>query len=514
MKFAILSAGEGSRLAQEGVSAPKPLVRINGIPMIDRLLDLFMDCGAQSIVVIINKEVEATKLHLAALQQRYPLEVVIQTTAGSMESFYNLKPYLEGEKFCLTTVDTIFREAEFKAYIRAFEAASEDGYMAVTDYIDDEKPLYISTDPSLTITGYYNQPNASTNYISGGIYCLTPSCLDTLERCMKQGMLRMRQFQQALVEEGKLLKAYPFSKILDVDHAEDIAKAETFLQNSFQVLGVQRGSEYSPNKESNDARIFRLVKERLEEKGVAVQVVAERELQESDLFAPFVFSMARREESLRVFDKFEQHGAYILNAPSGIRNCGRKEMAEKLGEAGIPLPESLFMETDAAWEVDTPVSYPCWIKKGDGYAQTKEDVCFVNNADEAEQVFADLRNRKIASALIYEHLEGDLIKFYGVGTDFFYWYYPSLHESKFGLEVINGNAKGYAFEEQKLIDHCAKAAASLHLSVFGGDAVISPEGAIRIIDFNDWPSFGPCQEEAAKAIAQLVLDKMNGNGKE
>jgi len=513
MKFAIISAGEGSRLAQEGVSAPKPLVRINGKPMIDRLLNIFMDCGAQSIVVIINNEVEATKSHLAALQKIYPLEVVIQTTAGSMESFYNLKPYLEGEKFCLTTVDTIFHEAEFKAYIRKFQAAPEDGYMAVTDYIDDEKPLYLSVDDSLTITGYHNQPDSHTKYISGGIYCLTPSCLDTLERCMKQGLLRMRQFQQALVEEGKQLKAFPFSKILDVDHAEDIAKAETFLQTSFQVLGVQRGSEYSPNKESNDARIFRLVKERLEEMDAAVQVVTELQLQESDFYAPFVFSMARREESLRVFDKLEQQGAFILNSPSGIRNCGRREMAEKLREAGIPLPESLLLETGCSLEDCSPVSYPCWIKKGDGYAQTKEDVCFVNNGDEAENVFADLRNRKIASALLYEHLEGDLIKFYGVGTDFFYWYYPSLHESKFGLEAINGKAKGYAFDEKELRNHCAKASSSLHLLVFGGDAVISPDGEIRIIDFNDWPSFGPCQDEAAKAIAQLVLDKMNENDK-
>lgn len=513
MKFAIISAGEGSRLAQEGVSQPKPLIMINGKPMIDRLLDVFMDCGAQSIVVIINNEVEATKSHLAALQKKYPLEVVIKTTAGSMESFYNLKPFLEGGKFCLTTVDTIFHEEEFKAYIRTFQAAPEDGYMAVTDYIDDEKPLYLSVDDSMTITGYHNQPDSRTKYISGGIYCLTPSCLDTLERCMNQGLLRMRQFQQALVEEGKQLKAYSFSMILDVDHAEDITKAETFLQSSFQVIGVQRGSEYSPNKESNDARIFRLVKERLEEKGAAVQVLSEQQLQESELFAPFVFSMARREESLKVFDKLEQQGAFVLNSSSGIRNCGRREMAEKLKEAGIPLPESLLMETGCSLKDSSEISYPCWIKKGDGYAQTKEDVCFVNNDNEAEKVFADLRKRKITSALLFEHLEGDLIKFYGVGTDFFYWYYPSLLESKFGLEAINGKAKGYAFDEKELMDHCAKASSSLQLLVFGGDAVISPEGEIRIIDFNDWPSFGPCQDEAAKAIAQLIMDKMNGNDK-
>ena len=39
----------------------------------------------------------------------------------------------------------------------------------------------------------------------------------------------MRNFQRQLVSEGLSLKAYPFSKILDVDHVEDITKAEAFL---------------------------------------------------------------------------------------------------------------------------------------------------------------------------------------------------------------------------------------------------------------------------------------------
>jgi hypothetical protein len=39
----------------------------------------------------------------------------------------------------------------------------------------------------------------------------------------------MRNFQRALVTDGLRLKAYPFSKVLDIDHASDIKKAEDFL---------------------------------------------------------------------------------------------------------------------------------------------------------------------------------------------------------------------------------------------------------------------------------------------
>ena len=233
MKFAIISAGEGSRLSQEGVRLPKPLVQLNGTAMIDRLVRIFTANGADEIVVIINNEVPLTKTHLAELAQtsEVPLRVIVKTTPSSMHSFYELSPYLKGDRFCLTTVDTVFREDEFARFIEAFKASDKDGMMAVTDYIDDEKPLYIGTDAALNITGFYDTPMADTKYISGGIYCLSPRSIETLEACIREGKSRMRNFQRQLVADGLWLEAYPFSKILDVDHADDIQKAEAFLNN-------------------------------------------------------------------------------------------------------------------------------------------------------------------------------------------------------------------------------------------------------------------------------------------
>ena len=107
MKFAIISAGEGSRLSQEGVALPKPLVQLNGVAMIDRLIQIFVRNGADKVVIIINNESPLTKEHLAKLQAEatVPLEVVVKTTPSSMHSFYELNSYLKDDKFCLTTVE-------------------------------------------------------------------------------------------------------------------------------------------------------------------------------------------------------------------------------------------------------------------------------------------------------------------------------------------------------------------------------------------------------------------------
>lgn len=232
MKYALIAAGQGSRLASEGINVPKPLVEVGGVPLLSRLFRVFLNNDAESICIIINNEM--TEVHDFLKQQNLPipLEVVVKSTPDSFHSFYELTPYLQGKgKFCLTTVDPIFREQEFSSYIQTFcEDEEHDALMAVTDYIDDERPLYVKTTSDLRITGYASECYESFRYISGGIYCMNQKALSLLPAAMEAGVSRMRGFQQYLVDAGLQLQAHPFSKIIDIDHAADIRKAELFLE--------------------------------------------------------------------------------------------------------------------------------------------------------------------------------------------------------------------------------------------------------------------------------------------
>ncbi|MDR1919609.1 MAG: NTP transferase domain-containing protein [Tannerellaceae bacterium] len=225
MDYAIIAAGEGSRLKQEGVKQPKPLVELNGVPLIDRLIRIFLSNQASSINVIVNEEMGEVREHLQAMQLPVPLRLLVKSTPSSMHSFFHLRSCLQGERFCLTTVDTVFKEDEFSAYIRAFQTEKSDGLMAVTDYIDDEKPLYVNVDEACLIRSFTDEPQAGSRYVSGGIYCLKRPALKVLEHAVAQNLERMRSYQGRLLAEGLKLKAYPFSKIVDVDHADDIKKA-------------------------------------------------------------------------------------------------------------------------------------------------------------------------------------------------------------------------------------------------------------------------------------------------
>ena len=234
MNYAIIAAGEGSRLVQEGVALPKPLVDIDGRPMIRRLIDIFASYSPETLSVIVNEQMTEVRDYLESIAPGLPFDfrLTVRTTPSSMHSFYEVSRGFSAGKFILTTVDTIFRADDFLRYAKAFDSCDADGCMGLTTFIDDEKPLYVDVDPATDlITAFRDTSTGKDKYISGGIYGLTAPALDVLTGCMARGVSRMRNYQRALIAEGLKLKAFCFPKIVDVDHAADIITAQQFLSS-------------------------------------------------------------------------------------------------------------------------------------------------------------------------------------------------------------------------------------------------------------------------------------------
>lgn len=231
MLFAIIAAGEGSRLSNEGYMGLKPMVKINGEMMIDRLIRIFLANKASSIAVIINESSLELAAHLQQLSLPVPLQIITKTTPSSLHSFHELlQASPEVKEVCLSTTDTIFDPEEFAGYIQDFRENDQlDGSLAVTTFIDDESPLYVDFDEKSLISQITDAPVSFSPSVSGGIYCLRQSAIGTVSTAIDKNLNRMRNFQRLMIESGLQLKAYNFSKIMDVDHLSDITKAEQFL---------------------------------------------------------------------------------------------------------------------------------------------------------------------------------------------------------------------------------------------------------------------------------------------
>ncbi len=270
-----------------------------------------------------------------------------------------------------------------------------------------------------------------------------------------------------------------------------------------------RAGAYSPNHIGNDAAILNAVTEQLRKRGCEVNIYSEEQFINGNVKEDIIVNMCRERRSIDLLQKLEDEGRLVINSGHGIENCTRERMTRILMGHNIPYPDSLMVDTDEVvkGKLIKAGFTRCWIKRGDFHAMHKEDVSYVRHPEEAQEVLQEYFLRGIKRAVINKHLVGDLIKFYGVsGSRFFYWFYPfDEGHSKYGHEAINGKSQGLEFDKDRMREICQHASDVLDVKIYGGDCIISPEGDIRIIDFNDWPSFAPCRDAAAPHIAKYIL---------
>ena len=270
-----------------------------------------------------------------------------------------------------------------------------------------------------------------------------------------------------------------------------------------------RAGAYSPNHIGNDAAIFNAAVEQLRKRGCEVRVYSEEQFNSNEIEEEIVLNMCREQASIAKLQAMEDRGCLVINSGFGIENCTRERMTRILLGNKIPYPDSLIVNTNenVADDLKKAGFSSCWIKRGDFHAMHKEDVSYCRHPEEAQEVLHEYFYRGIKRAVINRHLVGDLIKFYGVsGQPFFFWFYPfDEGHSKYGYEAVNGKSRGIHFDLDYLKEICQQASDILDVKIYGGDCIVDPDGTMRIIDFNDWPSFAPCRTEAAPYIAKCVL---------
>lgn len=260
----------------------------------------------------------------------------------------------------------------------------------------------------------------------------------------------------------------------------------------YRIVLIKRSERYSPNSVDKDAAILHAVAERLALLGHEVTEASEddRSFEQADAY----ISMGRHDATLQYLTEQQQRGRRVVNKPEAVRLCcHRISLTEVLKRAGVSVaPE----EGDCGY----------WLKRADGVAEKQGDVRFAADRQERDNMLLQMKRQGVEQVQVSAHVKGDVVKFYGVrGTPFFFHCYPTDDgNTKFGDERHNGITHHYPFSVEVL--HCAadKAARAVDIDVYGGDCIVRADGSFAIIDFNDWPSFSRCREQAAEAIVQRI----------
>ena len=269
-----------------------------------------------------------------------------------------------------------------------------------------------------------------------------------------------------------------------------------------KVLAITRAECYSPHSVEKDWAIMKAVTDRLKERDIEVCVISEDCLTSLDNLdstrlpesPDLILSMGRHPETLAWL---KRAGVTTVNPPEGVENSARSRLLAMMERIGTPVPPK-------------EGSDGYWLKRGDAVAQTSDDVVFAADKEALASAVQTMRDRGITDYVVSAHVVGDLVKFYGVGQGrFFRYYYPTDDgQSKFGDESRNGSACHYPFDEKALRHEVERLAEAVGLIIYGGDAIVRADGSFCLIDFNDWPSFSRCREEAAEEIVKFIVKSL------
>ena len=220
MKVVILSGGLGTRLAEETVVRPKPMVEIGGKPILWHIMKIYSAHGLTDFIICCGYKGYMIKeyfahyfLHMSDVtfdmekncmdvlhKNAEPWRVTLVDTGEKTQTGGRLKrvsSYLGAEDFCFTYGDGVanINITDLIAFHK-----SEKTLATVTAIVPPGRFGSLSVDKT-KITGFQEKPGGDGSRISGGFFVLSPKVLDYIEG---DNTLWERDPMERLASEGNI----------------------------------------------------------------------------------------------------------------------------------------------------------------------------------------------------------------------------------------------------------------------------------------------------------------------
>ena len=221
----------GSRFVQAGCKDPKPLISLQGKPLLGHVLERLFQAGIEEVELLLNEEpfFDPVEAYVSRLPKGFRVHTSRKTTQTSCESFCFLMERLGRPPFLLSTVDTIFPEVALREFLQVESYPSSCRLvLAATHFVHDEKPLWVEVNEEGKVLRL-GEAVVTKEAVTAGLYLVLQ---DLIEQASRGPFAALRDFLGELVADGGNVWAKAFPMALDIDGPEDVRVAESLLDGN------------------------------------------------------------------------------------------------------------------------------------------------------------------------------------------------------------------------------------------------------------------------------------------
>lgn len=218
----LMAGGLGSRLGELTTHTPKPMLKVGSKPILEIILDNFIEHGFTSFYLSVNFKAEVIEDYFGNGEKwkvdiRYLREKQKMGTAGSLSllNVANTEPIIVMNGDLLTKVN-------FSRLIEQHEKSGAMATMCVRQY-DFQVPYGVVEVEKYMIKNIIEKPVHSF-FVNAGVYVLDPSCLKQIPSDEAYDMPHL--FDQ-LIKNKQKADVFPIHEYwLDVGRKDDFEKAK------------------------------------------------------------------------------------------------------------------------------------------------------------------------------------------------------------------------------------------------------------------------------------------------
>jgi len=217
----IMAGGEGARLSPFTKILPKPLMPIGDKPIIEIIIDRFMDYGCDNFYLSVNYKSNIIKAYFSDFEHQYRIVYIEEELPlGTAGSLHFLKHRIKGP-FFLSNCDILI-EADYADIFR-FHQQKKNKITLVSSMKNFTIPYGVcEIENGGTLKGIKEKPEFDF-FVNTGMYVLDNSVLEDIP---KNKFYNMTDLVSDYLEKGKKIGVYPVSEKswLDMGQWEELQK--------------------------------------------------------------------------------------------------------------------------------------------------------------------------------------------------------------------------------------------------------------------------------------------------